>query len=89
MATQGLIMSEAILSPQPMPTEVVPFHELSPILQYLREDSSSDQSVEFGRGIVHPDGRLDLCKQGVGYHLPEVTKALQGKHTHSAFLDWQ
>ncbi|KAL0025647.1 hypothetical protein WJX77_001007 [Trebouxia sp. C0004] len=68
--------SEAILRPTPMPTEVAPISELQAIIHYLRCSRFAESSVEFERGIVHPDGRLDLCKQGVACHLPAITAVL-------------
>ena len=40
--------------------------ELAPLLEHLRQNVSVSQPVRFLRGAVMEDGRLDLCKQGIG-----------------------
>jgi len=51
--------------------------ELKSLIDYLQTNRHSAQKIVFPRGTVMPDGRLDLCKQGLGVmgcHL--VTEAL-------------
>lgn len=40
--------------------------ELEPLLSYLQEAKGPPEHRRFTRGTLLPDGRLDLCKQGVG-----------------------
>jgi hypothetical protein len=39
---------------------------LAPLLDHLRANVPVTQQTTFPRGTVMPDGRLDLCKQGIG-----------------------
>src|SRR5262245_8564581 len=41
-------------------------HELTPLLDYLRSEAAPPEALTFPRGTLLPDGRLDLCKQGLG-----------------------
>jgi Ran GTPase-activating protein (RanGAP) involved in mRNA processing and transport len=47
--------------------------ELLPLLEHLRRGEGARQPVAFPRGTLLPDGRLDLCKQGIG---PDGTRAV-------------
>jgi hypothetical protein len=40
--------------------------DFTPLLARLATPGAAGRSEEFPRGTVQPDGRLDLCKQGVG-----------------------
>jgi Ran GTPase-activating protein (RanGAP) involved in mRNA processing and transport len=40
--------------------------ELTPLVRHLERGEETRGPVEFPRGTLLPDGRLDLCKQGVG-----------------------
>jgi hypothetical protein len=48
--------------------EVVPCDasELDELVAWLESDASAEETRVFARGTFLPDGRLDLCKQGVG-----------------------
>ncbi|MGW4880560.1 ribonuclease inhibitor [Streptomyces sp. NPDC004262] len=43
-----------------------PGAELAPLLDWLRAGRPAGRRLDFTAGTVLPDGRLDLCKQGVG-----------------------
>ncbi|MER5915047.1 ribonuclease inhibitor [Streptomyces sp. NPDC001982] len=43
-----------------------PLAELTPLLDWLRAGRPAGQRLDFAAGTALPDGRLDLCKQGVG-----------------------
>src|SRR5262245_18333753 len=40
--------------------------ELAPLLAFLARGEPAGRRFDFPRGTLLPDGRLDLCKQGVG-----------------------
>ena len=79
-------ISDAVLHPKPMPTDIAKVKEFKDILSFLKRNSLPKEPAEFVRGIVHTDGRLDLCKQGVGPHLHHVTEALVGNNVIKHFL---
>ena len=62
----------------PLPFVACPAEEVSPLIEHLKRNVAVGEPTEFPRGIILPDGRLDLCKQNLG---PEgcrrVTQALQ------------
>ncbi|MDR3082729.1 MAG: ribonuclease inhibitor, partial [Streptomyces sp.] len=43
-----------------------PLAELAPLLDWLRAGRPAGERLDFTAGTALPDGRLDLCKQGVG-----------------------
>ncbi|WP_316750193.1 leucine-rich repeat domain-containing protein [Streptomyces herbicida] len=43
-----------------------PVAELAPLLDWLRAGRPAGERLDFTAGTALPDGRLDLCKQGVG-----------------------
>ncbi|MFD3582325.1 ribonuclease inhibitor [Streptomyces sp. NPDC058683] len=43
-----------------------PAAELAPLLDWLRAGRPAGERLDFPAGTALPDGRLDLCKQGVG-----------------------
>ncbi|MFF7922659.1 ribonuclease inhibitor [Streptomyces mirabilis] len=43
-----------------------PLTELAPLLDWLRDGRPAGERLDFTAGTALPDGRLDLCKQGVG-----------------------
>ncbi|MGV9452000.1 ribonuclease inhibitor [Streptomyces sp. NPDC003635] len=49
--------------PRVVPRPVV---DLGPLLTWLRSGRAVDERVDFTTGTALPDGRLDLCKQGLG-----------------------
>ena len=60
-------ISEAVKFPRPMPIKSAPVEEFQPFIAFLRENKFvGEQPSELQRGIVYSDGRMDLCKQGVG-----------------------
>lgn len=58
--------------PTAMKVDVSPLEELEPFFQHLATDGimyaaeKPLEHLEFKRGAVYPDGRMDLCKQVVG-----------------------
>lgn len=43
-----------------------PVAELGPLLEWLRAGRPAGERLDFPAGTALPDGRLDLCKQGLG-----------------------
>ncbi|WP_367319549.1 ribonuclease inhibitor [Streptomyces sp. HUAS ZL42] len=43
-----------------------PLAELAPLLDWLRAGRPAGERLDFTAGTALPDGRLDLCKQGLG-----------------------
>ena len=41
--------------------------ELKPLIEHLSSNLVVTKETSFPRGTILPDGRLDLCKQNVGY----------------------
>jgi Ran GTPase-activating protein (RanGAP) involved in mRNA processing and transport len=54
--------------PTAMPVDIAPLDELLPLYEYLSKDITFNiiPHLEFKRGAIYPDGRMDLCKQVVG-----------------------
>lgn len=54
--------------PTAMPVDIAPLEELLPFFEYLSTNGNINIApyLEFKRGTVYPDGRMDLCKQVVG-----------------------
>lgn len=58
--------------PTAMKVDISPLKELEPFFQHLATDGimraydTPAEHLEFIRGAVYPDGRMDLCKQVVG-----------------------
>ncbi len=50
----------------PIAAPSIDLAELEPLLAALRADVRVEAPTEFPRGTLHPDGRLDLCKAGLG-----------------------
>ncbi|CAM9200069.1 unnamed protein product, partial [Ectocarpus fasciculatus] len=73
-----LPLSRAVLFPQPEPVKLSTAEELSPLHTYLQQTSlkppedreamhnANTNDLVFTKGVVCPDGRLDLCKQAIG-----------------------
>lgn len=60
--------------------------ELRPLLDFLRAGQPVAQRMDFPRGVLMPDGRLDLCKQDLGPANAEaVLEALAG-YPHATHL---
>lgn len=63
----------------PLPAPSCPPEELAPLLGLLRENRPVSEPTTLPRGTLLPDGRLDLCKQGLGAEgCWAVTEALAG-----------
>lgn len=54
--------------PTAMKVDVAPLAELADFFSHLSSDGdiTKEPHTEFKRGVVYPDGRMDLCKQVVG-----------------------
>lgn len=58
--------------PTAMKVDIAPLEELEPFLKHLAENGimyapdKPMEHLEFTRGALYPDGRMDLCKQVVG-----------------------
>jgi Ran GTPase-activating protein (RanGAP) involved in mRNA processing and transport len=60
--------STKIICPLYGVTEIPPysFSEIESLIDYLKKDELPAIDLSFKRGTVTTDGRLDLCKQGIG-----------------------
>ena len=59
--------SDVVLHPQAMPIDIAPSHEFNPLLEFMSVQRAPIESpVRFPKACLFPDGRLDLCKQGLG-----------------------
>ena len=58
--------------PAAMKVDIAPLEDLNPFFNHLAADgimylpANPHKYLEFKRGVVYPDGRMDLCKQVVG-----------------------
>lgn len=52
--------------PDPFESPSEDLIELKSLIDYLHTNQPITQKTVFPRGTVMPDGRLDLCKQGLG-----------------------
>eukprot|EP00475_Leptophrys_vorax_P011819 TRINITY_DN18306_c0_g1_i1.p1 TRINITY_DN18306_c0_g1~~TRINITY_DN18306_c0_g1_i1.p1 ORF type:complete len:878 (+),score=207.39 TRINITY_DN18306_c0_g1_i1:89-2722(+) len=80
--------SEAVLFPGPMPVVACDPAELKPLFSFLQRNVEIREPVEFDRGTVTPDGRLDLCKEAVGVAgIKGLVNSLQfNDHVHALLL---
>jgi len=61
--------------------------ELAPLVAWLERGEAASEPVQFPRGTVLPDGRLDLCKQSIGPDGARVVlEALRGNCSIRAIL---
>jgi Ran GTPase-activating protein (RanGAP) involved in mRNA processing and transport len=58
-------ITKAVGKPEAMSVDIAPKEELIEFFTHLAEDKEINFQ-EFKRGVVYPDGRMDLCKQVVG-----------------------
>lgn len=84
-------VSKDVIDPVPMPVLEAPLEELAPVIAALAaggpEFTADEEMVEFKRGVIFADGRLDLCKQVVGpSHIGKVMDALKDNGHISHFL---
>jgi len=68
LALKKKTIAPPIGKPTAMPVDIAPLEELLPLYEYLAKDGTFNilPHLEFKRGVVYPDGRMDLCKQVVG-----------------------
>lgn len=58
-----------------------------PLIEHLQTNIPVTRQTTFPRGIVMPDGRLDLCKQGLGYlGFQPIAEALAANRTIASLL---
>jgi Ran GTPase-activating protein (RanGAP) involved in mRNA processing and transport len=63
----------------PLPAPSCPSEEIAPLIELLRANEAASTPRTLPRGTLLPDGRLDLCKQGLGVAgCKAVTAALAG-----------
>ena len=83
-------LPNAVTSPEPMPVQESPLSELQPVIEALssgQPDFGDSDMVEYTRGVIFRDGRLDLCKQVLGTsHIAKVIDAMQGNTAVQHFL---
>lgn len=83
-------LSNAVINPEPMPVEESPLSELEPVIAALASGSADfgdADMVEYTRGVIFRDGRLDLCKQVLGRsHIEKVIDAMRGNQAVKHFL---
>ena len=61
----------------PIVFDACPIEEITPLVEHLSLNQPVTNAIEFPRGTVLPDGRLDLCKQSLGARgCSRVTEAL-------------
>ncbi|MER6677394.1 ribonuclease inhibitor [Streptomyces sp. NPDC000983] len=56
-----------------------PLVDLAPLLTWLRSGRAVEERVDFAAGTALPDGRLDLCKQGLGAEGAELVAEALGR----------
>lgn len=66
-------IGDAVTEPTAMPVEISAFEELEEFFKFLDSNGEvvvnnfgEDPCMEFGRGAIYEDKRMDLCKQVVG-----------------------
>jgi Ran GTPase-activating protein (RanGAP) involved in mRNA processing and transport len=78
-----------ITEPTPMPVTVAPLEDLLPFFSFLESGEparfDNEGKMEFKRGVIYTDGRIDMCKQVVGPDhiqklLDSIRKNSQVKH---------
>ncbi|MGW0436469.1 gala protein [Micromonospora sp. NPDC003197] len=60
--------------------------DFTPLLVRLDDPAEVAQAEEFPRGTLQPDGRLDLCKQGVGPLLTHQLARAAARSAHTRHL---
>ncbi|WP_013320229.1 hypothetical protein [Gloeothece verrucosa] len=61
--------------------------EIVPLIEYLQGNIPVTEPVRFPRGTMMPDGRLDLCKQGIGVTgCQQITDVLRANTTVISLL---
>lgn len=79
---QSRPLTTAVTEPTAMPVEIAKEDEMMPFLEFLKTNTPTDANlvnkfpnskwipqekcIEFKKGAFYTDGRMDLCKQGVG-----------------------
>jgi len=65
----------------PLPAPSCPLEELAPLLNVLHANRAVEEPQTFLRGTLRPDGRLDLCKQGLGVAGCRAVTAVLARNT--------
>ena len=80
---------ETINCPVQHSLETVPdiFTQIYPLITYLQTNATVTEQTTFPCGTLMPDGRLDLCKQGLGYlGFQPIAEALATNTTIASLL---
>jgi uncharacterized protein (DUF924 family)/alkylated DNA repair dioxygenase AlkB/Ran GTPase-activating protein (RanGAP) involved in mRNA processing and transport len=59
-------LSDRIINPTPVAVDIAIPQLLTPLYDFLRFGEKSEVEMQYERGTVCTDGRLDLCKQVIG-----------------------
>lgn len=82
--------SDGILHPTPMPVDVAPLEDLKPVFQHLESGTGAPESLprmEFTRGALDCEGRMDMCKQVVAdRHIGALVDSVQHNANVQHFL---
>lgn len=81
--------TEAVLDPTAMPVDIAPPEEFVPFYDFLSSNQEVPKGgyIVFPRGAVYSDGRVDLCKQGVGsLNIQQVVNSFQHNPYITHFL---
>ncbi len=87
-------IGDAVNEPTAMPVDVSPFEELEEFFKFLDSNGEvvvnnfgEDPCMEFGRGAIYEDKRMDLCKQVVGpTWIGNLMKSLESNDKVEHFL---
>lgn len=79
---QDLILPAAISDPIPAPVNYCSLQDLEPLIEYLENNKPVNDQIQFPKGTLTVDGRLDLCKQAVGPSGISKVLASMGKSSH-------
>lgn len=82
--------SDGILHPTPMPVDVAPLEDLKPVFQHLESGTGAPTTLprmEFTRGALDCEGRMDMCKQVVAdRHIGALVDSVQHNANVQHFL---
>lgn len=78
-------LEKSVTEPTAMPVEIAPLEDLKPFFDFLSSNETpiiTDGCMIFKRGALYQDGRMDLCKQVVGYRWIEMLMNSLVNNTH-------
>jgi len=89
-------LSSQVLAPTPMPVDIASRNELVPLFNFLDSEKPVNAEntnnlgsyMKFDKCAVFTDGRLDLCKQGIGSEWiePLLEKVKNNKYITDFFI---